>query len=132
MPQFVAQPAGHHPAAHLAVGQLEVDDAIDVVALQEELGLPLVAREAVDDEAVVPVVLGEPVLHHALGEVVTDQLTGRHGAPHLRTELGVVLHVPPEDVPDGDVHKIEVAASMALCVPLPLPWTPMMTYLRMR
>ena len=43
-------------AGDLLVGHLEVDHAVDVVALQEELGLADVAREPVDDEAVVPVV----------------------------------------------------------------------------
>ena len=38
-----------------------MNDPVDVVALQEELRLALVAREAVDDEAVVPVVLAEPL-----------------------------------------------------------------------
>ena len=81
-----------------------MDHPVDVVALQEELRLALVAREAVDDEAVVPVVLAQPYPHHALDEVVADQRSRRHGAPDLRADLGVILYVPPEDVADGDVH----------------------------
>src|SRR5580693_9085349 len=84
-----------------------MDDPVDVVALQEELRLALVAREAVDDEAVVPVVLAEPLFHDTFDEVVTDQQSPRHRAPDLRAELGVVLHVPPEDIPDRDVLQVE-------------------------
>src|SRR5215471_18044492 len=57
-PAVTAQPAVEDPPADLAVGQVKLDDAVDVVALQEELGLPRVPREPVDDEAEVPVVLG--------------------------------------------------------------------------
>src|SRR6478672_11360863 len=71
-PAACAQPPSEHPARHLAVGQVEMDHPVDVVALQEELCLPLVAREAVDDETVVPVVLAEPLFHDAVYEVVTD------------------------------------------------------------
>src|SRR5271166_628848 len=64
--------------------------------------------EAVDDEAVVPVMLAEPLLHHGVDEVVADQQPRRHRAPDLRAELGVMLDVPPEDVPDRDVLQVEV------------------------
>src|SRR5690242_17760022 len=103
-PAAAAQPAVQNPAADLAVRQVKLDDAVDVVALQEELGLPRVPREPVDDEAEVPVVLGEPVPDHRLHQVVPDQFPGRHGAPDLGAQLGVVLHVPPEDIPHADVH----------------------------
>src|SRR5262249_3482691 len=39
-PAVAAQPAFEDPPADLAVGQVKLDDAVDVVALQEELGLP--------------------------------------------------------------------------------------------
>jgi hypothetical protein len=84
-----------------------MDYPVDVVALQEELRLALVAREAVDDEAVVPVVLAEPLFHDAVDEVVADQQSRRHRAPDLRAELSVVLHVPPEDISDSDVLEVE-------------------------
>ena len=107
-PAARAQPPGEHPARDLAVGQVEVDHPVDVVALQEELRLPLVAREAVDDEAVVPVVLPEPYPHDSLDEVVADQQSRCHRAPDLRAELRMMLDVPPEDVPDRDVLEIEL------------------------
>src|SRR5215470_16413369 len=103
-----AQPAGQHPAAHLGVGHVQVDDPVDVVAFQEELRLPGVAGEAVDDEPVVPVVLGEPVRGHLLGQVVPDQFPGGHDPPHLGAHLGVVLYLPAEDVADADVHQVQV------------------------
>src|SRR5215472_9626608 len=49
-PAAGAEPTSHHPTPHFAVGQLEVNDAVNVVALQEELSLPPIARETVDDE----------------------------------------------------------------------------------
>src|SRR6516165_4035653 len=85
-----------------------MDHPVQVVAFQEELRLPLVAREAVDDEAVVPVVLPEPYPHDALDEVVADQQSRRHRAPDLGAEFRVMLDVPPEDVPDRDVLEVEV------------------------
>src|SRR5215470_10332921 len=108
-----AQAAGEHPAAYLGVGQVQMDHAIDVVALEEELGLPAVAGEAVDHEPVVPVVLAEPLGGHRLGHVVSDQLPGRHDAPDLGAQLGVLLHVPPEDVADADVHQVQVGGEHA-------------------
>src|SRR6516165_3924077 len=85
-----------------------MDHPVEVVAFQEELRLALVAREAVDDEAVIPVVLPEPYPDDALHEVVADQQSGRHRAPDLRAEFSVMLDVPPEDVPHCDVLEVEV------------------------
>src|SRR6516165_10232378 len=78
-----AHPAVEDAAADLGVGQVEHDDAVDVVALQEELGLPAVPREPVDDEAEIPVVPGEPVPDHRLHQVVPDQFSGGHDPAHL-------------------------------------------------
>ena len=86
-----------------------MDDAVDVIALEEELGLPLVAREAVEDESVVPVVLLQAIVDDGLDEVVIDELTAGHGAPHMGADLRVVLHVPAEDVTDADLGQVEVA-----------------------
>src|SRR5580693_8857757 len=78
-----AQPPVQHPAAHLAVRQVEVDHRVDVVAFHEELGLPCAAREAVDKKPVVPVVLGQPALHHGLRHVVPDELPAVDNPLHL-------------------------------------------------
>src|SRR5215831_11748180 len=103
-----AQPAGEHPPADLGVGQVQVDHAVDVVALQEELRLAAAAGEAVDDEPVVPVVLAEPLGGYRLRHVVADQFPRRHDPPDLSAELGVLLHVPAEDVADADVDQVQV------------------------
>jgi hypothetical protein len=107
-PAARAQPPREHPAAHLVVGQLEVHDGVDVVALQEERSLHRVAREPVEDEPVVPVVLLQPLVHHLRDQVVTDQLAVRDDAAHLGTELRVVLHLPAEDVTDADLRQLEI------------------------
>ena len=101
-----AQPAAEDPAFDLGVGELEVDDAVDVVGLQEELGLAGVSGEAVDDEPVVPVVERQAVPHHRLDELVVDELAGGDDAPDVGAKLGVVLHVPAEDVADADVDEV--------------------------
>jgi hypothetical protein len=95
-----------------------MDHPVQVVALQEELRLALVAREAVDDEAVIPVVLPEPYPHDALDEVVADQQSRRHRAPDLGAEFRVMLDVPPEDVPDCDVLEVEVLGEHFRVCPL--------------
>ncbi|HZA78481.1 MAG TPA: hypothetical protein VE623_19045 [Acidimicrobiales bacterium] len=76
---------------HLFVRELQYDDAVDVVALEEELGLASVAGKAVDDEPVVPVVEREAVAHHRLDEHVVHQPALRQDTAYLGTELGVLL-----------------------------------------
>ena len=107
-PALGAQPAGEDPPVHLLVGEVQVDDPVDVVALEEELGLAGVAGEPVDDEAEVPVVGGQAVAHHRLDQVVADQVAAGHDALDLGAELRVVLDVPAEDVADADVLEVEV------------------------
>src|SRR6266704_852786 len=111
-----AQPPCEYPTMHLLVGQVEVDDPVDVVALQEELCLPGAAREPVDDEAVVPVMVVQSLPDDCLDHVVADQPPAGNGAAHLRAELRVMLHVPPEDVADADVLEVEVVGEkLGLC-----------------
>jgi hypothetical protein len=52
--------------------------------------------------------LGEPLPNYRLRHVVANQSATGYDAAHLRTELGVVLHVPPQDVADADVFQIEI------------------------
>src|SRR4029453_12799025 len=106
-PALRAQAPAEDAVSDQLVGDLEQDDRVQVVALQEEAGLGLVAGEAVDEQAVVPVVLAQAPVDHGLDQVVGDQLTGGHAASDLGAELGVVLDVPAEDVADADVLQIE-------------------------
>ena len=103
-----AQATGQHATGNLFVRHLEQDHPVEVVALEKELGLPRVAREAVDDEAVVPVVIVQPLAHDRLHQFVVDELADGHDSPYLGAELGVLVDVPPEDVANRDVDQIEV------------------------
>jgi hypothetical protein len=113
-----AVPPGQYPSPDLVVGQVEVDDPVDVVALEEELGLPAIARKSIDDEPVVPVVLRQPFADHALDLFVRHEFTRRHGAAYLSAQLGVMLHMPAEDVTDADVYEIEVPGQQRALSPL--------------
>src|SRR5215208_5120047 len=104
-PALRAQPPAEDAFLDHLVGDLEQDDRVQVVALQKEPGLGLVAGEAVDDEAIVPVVLVQAPVDHGLDQVVGDQFAGGHAAPDLGAQLGVVLDVPAEDVADADVFQ---------------------------
>jgi hypothetical protein len=103
-----AQPARQHPLEDPVVRDVDLDHGVDVVALQERQGLGLVAREAVQDEAEVPVVLVQPLLHHLPDQVVGSELARGHDAPDPRAQLRVVLDVPAEDVAYADVHEVEI------------------------
>ena len=67
---------------------------------------------------------------HGRDQVVGDQFAGGHAAPDLGAQVSVVLDVPVEDVTDVDVLKVKGSARSLAWVPFPLPWTPMMMYLR--
>jgi hypothetical protein len=101
------------------VGDLQQDHRVQVIALQEKAGLGLVAGEAVDDEAEVPVVLAQAPMDHRGDQVVRDQLAGGHAAPDLGAQLGAVLDVPAEDVTDTDVLQIEGLGQQLGLGPLP-------------
>src|SRR5262245_28544864 len=58
-----AEPSAQHALDGRLGRQPDLDHGVDVERLEEEERLLLAAREAVQDEAVVPVVLREPVLH---------------------------------------------------------------------
>ncbi len=88
------------------IGHVDLQDGVDVVALQEKLGLVTVAREAVEDETVVPVVLIEALLDDLFDDVVRDQFARRNDALDARGELGMALNVPAEDVADADVDEV--------------------------
>src|SRR5690606_29398096 len=93
---------------------LQLDDRVDVLAalgeqLVERARLAQVAREAVEDEALGRVVLGEAIAHHRDGDAVGHQLT-RIDVP-LRLEpdrrLRPGLEVGAEQVPARDVRDVQ-------------------------
>ena len=125
-----AEPPGQHPAPDLAVGHVEVDHPVDVVALQEELGLALVAGEAVDDEAVVPVVLAEAVADDAFDQVIPTSTPAAIVRLTWAPSLVWCWMFQRKMSPTLMWTRSRSVASILACVPLPLPWTPMITYLR--
>ena len=77
-----------------------------------------------------PVVDLEPPLDDLRDHLVGNEPSLVHVALHAGAELGPVLDVPAEDVADADVNQVKAAGEQPACVPLPLPWGPMITYLR--
>jgi hypothetical protein len=120
-PAVSAHPAGHDTRFDLGVGHHKVYDGVDVVPLQEERRLPLGAGEPVDDEAVVPVVHLEPLLHDLFDDVVADEGAGIDVTVDPGAKLGVVLQVPPEDVADFDVFQLVPGREATGLGPLPAP-----------
>ena len=58
-PAATAQPAGQDPVEHHAIRNIDQQNRIDVVALEEKLGLATVSRKAIQDEPIVPIMLVE-------------------------------------------------------------------------
>ncbi len=70
-------------------------------------GLGDAAGEAVQQEPVGAVGLGQPLQHHRDDDVVGDQLAGvQVGLGHL-AQRGAVGHIGPQDVAGGHVHQLE-------------------------
>ena len=105
---FAAQPAIQHAVEDHGVIHVELDHRVDVVALQEEFGLPAVARKTVEDEAKVPIVLVEPTADDLFDDVVRHQFAGSREPSNAGAQLGVALEVPTEDVADTDVNQVEI------------------------
>jgi hypothetical protein len=108
-----AHPAAGDPPDHLLLGDLQVEHAVQSqfppgqVGVQR-LGLAHVAREAVQQEALGGVVLGEPVLRHADGDLVRHQPARVHVRLRLLAEFGALADVGAEEVARGDVRDREV------------------------
>ena len=113
----VGRPGGCAAAAEqalddLLVVDLELHDRVELEALvlqdlAERTGLRRVAREPVEDEALLGVRVTEAVTHHADGDLVGDQVTRVHVALRLETELGLLLQVLPEEVAGRDVRDVQ-------------------------
>ena len=100
--------ACHHALKHRLVGSVQIDHSVNVPVLPQELGMRLVAREAVQDEAIVPVVLVQPPTDEVHDNLVRDQVAAVQDLTDGRRQLGAVLEVPPNDFTDRDVGEIEV------------------------
>src|SRR4029450_3673806 len=87
--------------AHHAIRHVDQQDRVDVVALKEELGLTAVARKAVEDEPVVPVVFVETPTHNLLDDLVGHESTLAHDALDACRKLGMCLKIPTKDVAHG-------------------------------
>ncbi len=70
----------------------------------------LVAREAVEQEAVARVAAGDPVGDHADDHLVGHELAGVHEPLCLPAQLGALGHLRAQDVAGGDVRQLKVLA----------------------
>src|SRR5207248_3781407 len=64
----------------------------------QRLGLRHVPREAVEQEALLRVVLGQPVPDHRDRDLVGNQVAAAHVVPRLAPERRPAAHVVAEDV----------------------------------
>ncbi len=78
--------------------------------LLERVGLLLVAREAVEQEAVARVAVADALGDHADDHLVGHELAGVHVALGLAPELGALGDLRAQDVAGGDVRQPEVVA----------------------
>ncbi len=76
--------------------------------LAQRLGLRDVAREAVEQEAALRVILQQPGLDHGDGDLVRDQVTAIHERLGLAAEFGAGADVVPEDVACRDLRDRQV------------------------
>src|SRR5262249_35770890 len=98
--------ASHHALLYNVIRYVNHDHGVNVVGLKEKHRLSAVAREAVKNESVVPVVQVEPGFDSFCDNFVWYQHPCVHDSLNLGSELGVVLDVPSENVTDRDVDEI--------------------------
>ncbi len=106
---LAAQATARDPLDDLVLGDLQVQDAVQLDALLgeehvERLGLAQVAREAVEQEAVLGVLLEHAVLGHPDGDLVRYQAACVHVALGLEPQRGALADVGAEQVAGGDVR----------------------------
>src|SRR5215467_3395792 len=86
----------HHALLYDVIRYVNHDHGVNVVGLQEKHRLSAVAREAVKDESIVPVVQVEPGLDSFRNNFVWYQHPRVHDSLNLSCKLGVILDVPSE------------------------------------
>lgn len=105
---LAAQPTGQDAFEHDFVGNIDVNDRVDVVALQKEFGLGPCARKSIQDEAEIPVMLRQSATNDFFHGFVIHHLPGSDQAFDSSSQLGVRLDVPAEDIADADVDQVEI------------------------
>ena len=109
------------PPDHLVVVDDELEHHVELDAavgehVVEDLGLRDRAREAVEQEAAVRVVLGQPVADHVDGDVVRDEVAPVHERLGLEPERGPLADVRAEDVAGRDLgHREVLGDELRLC-----------------
>src|SRR5215208_5316963 len=106
----LALPAARKPLDELLVLRLEHDDLVYLLVylvehLVERLGLFLVAREAVQDPAIV---LFEVGLRHVDDDLVGDELALVAVLLYLLPDLGALIYLLPHEVAGLDVRGAEL------------------------
>src|SRR5262249_16671721 len=101
-----AQTASHHSLFYDVIRYVNHDHGVNVVRLQEKHPLTPLARQAVKDESVVPVVQIEPCFDSFRDNFVRHQHPCVHDSLNLSGKLGVVLDVPSKNVTDRDVDQV--------------------------
>jgi hypothetical protein len=106
--------AAGQPLHHDVVGRRHVQrggqPAAELVELVlERLGLRVVAREPVEQEAVVALLL-DLVQDHRDHQLVRHELALVHVRGRLAAEFGLLLHVVAQQIAGRDVGEVEVLA----------------------
>src|SRR5262249_38653701 len=107
-PAFGAQPPSHDAVEHHPIGNIDVDHRIDVITFQKKGRLVPAARKAVENEAVVPVVLIKASLDHFLDDLIGNEGARGGQATDSRSQFRVALNVPTKNVAGADMNEVEV------------------------
>ena len=68
------------------------------------------AREAVQEEAILGVVLAEALFYHARGDIGRHELSGVNIGLRLNAQRGALANIGAEEVTGGDVWNAELFA----------------------
>src|SRR5262249_22531366 len=102
--QVVVEPARRAQSSRLdslehdLVRHVDQNHGINVIALEEELGLPPIPREAVKYESVVPIMLIKSPTDDLFDDLVWHQLPLAHDSHDSPSQLRVYLTIPPDNV----------------------------------
>src|SRR5690606_6728024 len=106
---FAAEASGKDPLHNHVVGNIDMNYGINVVAFEEELGLPMAAGKAIQNETVVPVMLAQSLTDHVFYDIVWHEIPFVDDASHLGGQLGFILNIPAKDIANTDVGQLIVA-----------------------